>query len=188
MMQTDMHYYGTYAIARAAGINQAIARTIATASEYVDDSDRLSVVTIDGELIESEPTAHHPTDGENSDPTDQRRTWAPFHFIPGNEGETIEERLICRTDSDLAREMIEHSLSHCDEIYGVLLMGITSHVYADTFAHYGFSGISSIENQILAGSVEFLNDNKELISILKGKADSFVTNYIVGILADFKLK
>ena len=108
-MQTDMHYYGTYAMARSAGINEPLARAIATAAEYVDDSDKLSITTTDGKLIQSEPTAHHPVDSANLDPHDQKRTWVPFHFLPGNEGDNLDEKLICRTDSDIAREMIDHN-------------------------------------------------------------------------------
>lgn len=37
-MQTDMHYYGTYFLARAAGLNATAALSIAIAAEYVDDS------------------------------------------------------------------------------------------------------------------------------------------------------
>jgi len=37
-MQIDMHYYGVYAIARLAGLRPEAARTIATASQYVDDA------------------------------------------------------------------------------------------------------------------------------------------------------
>ena len=37
-MQLDMHYYGTYAMARAAGINSNASATIATAAQFVDDN------------------------------------------------------------------------------------------------------------------------------------------------------
>ena len=37
-MQEDMHYYGTYALARAAGLGVAHARVIAYAAQYVDDA------------------------------------------------------------------------------------------------------------------------------------------------------
>lgn len=36
-MQTDMHYYGTYAMARAAGLNQDTCRKIAYSAQFVDD-------------------------------------------------------------------------------------------------------------------------------------------------------
>jgi hypothetical protein len=38
-MQTHIHCYGTYAFVRAAGLNAPSSQAIATAAEYVDDSD-----------------------------------------------------------------------------------------------------------------------------------------------------
>ena len=40
-MRTNMHYYSTYAMARTTRSRDNITRAIATATEYVDDSDRL---------------------------------------------------------------------------------------------------------------------------------------------------
>ena len=37
-MQLDMHYYGTYAMARAGGLNSDAARIIATSAQFVDDN------------------------------------------------------------------------------------------------------------------------------------------------------
>ncbi|MFH1582057.1 MAG: DUF6765 family protein [Pseudomonadota bacterium] len=37
-MQIDMHYYDTYAMARAAGITRNAAKVIATAAQFVDDN------------------------------------------------------------------------------------------------------------------------------------------------------
>ena len=42
-MQIDMHFYGIYALARAAGIKPDSAHTIASASQFVDDA-------LDGEV------------------------------------------------------------------------------------------------------------------------------------------
>ena len=41
-MQVDMHYYGTYAMARAAGLKADVCKIIATAAEFVDDNAGLS--------------------------------------------------------------------------------------------------------------------------------------------------
>lgn len=46
-MQLDMHFYGIYALARAAGVKPEVARTIAYASQFVDDA-------IEDEAIEVE--------------------------------------------------------------------------------------------------------------------------------------
>ena len=37
-MQQDMHYYGTYAMARAAGLAVKDAKILAYAAQYVDDA------------------------------------------------------------------------------------------------------------------------------------------------------
>src|ERR1700752_2314295 len=58
-IQTDMHYYGTYALARCAGFRDDIALAIATAAEFVDDSDYVDVTLMDGVKVKGNPTAHH---------------------------------------------------------------------------------------------------------------------------------
>ena len=99
-MQLDMHYHATYAMARAAGIEPNDAQIIATSAQFVDDNVARSHVTFrDGSRIDQEATAHHPIDLSNRDDRDQRRVWVPFHFIPGNEGDSYTERLKCRMDS-----------------------------------------------------------------------------------------
>lgn len=173
-MQLDMHYYGTYALARAAGIKPEIARAIATASQYVDDSDRIICELADGGFIDNYPTAHHPSELlPNTRPEDQRHVWVPFHFLPGNEGETIEERLICTKDSVIARELVEHHLFQADAEYGYMLVGITAHVYADTFSHYGFSGIASNLNTVSAESITPEIHRLDILEYTLGKARTF---------------
>ncbi len=177
-MQTDMHYYGTYAMARAAGLKPDIALVIATAAEYVDDSDHIEVTLADGTQLVSRATAHHPADRANTDPIDQRRTWVPFHFFPGNAGASLEERLICTMDGPLAREMVAHHLTHAGQDYAPLLLGIAAHVYADTFSHYGFSGISSSWNHVITSSVDLRVKDAGILAYLRDKADRFANRYI----------
>ena len=148
-MQIDMHYYGTYAMARAAGIKKKAASTIATAAQFVDDNANKDHIEFrDGARLDAEATAHHALNLKNIDREDQRRIWVPFHFLPGNEGTSYTERLICRQDSKIAIDMVRYGLSLVDRPYALPLIGIVAHVYADTFSHYGFSGISSRRNKI----------------------------------------
>ena len=103
-MQIDMHYYGVYAMARAAGLTREASVRIATASELVDDNAEEEHVEFgDGGRLDLMPTAHHTTDTENRNEEMQRKVWVPFHFIPGNRGRTVAERLVCRKDSAIAR-------------------------------------------------------------------------------------
>jgi hypothetical protein len=155
-MQIDSHYHATYCLARAAGLRPDAARTIATCAQFVDDNvAKASVEFRDGSRADVEATAHHTADNENLEAYDQRQVWVPFHFLPGNEGETFTERLKCRKDSAIAREMIDHHLSLAHKPFAVSLMGVAAHVYADTFSHYGFSGVSSRGNEVVNDSFEF---------------------------------
>lgn len=58
-MQEDIHYYGTYAMARAAGLRVEHAKIIAYAAQYVDDfTANNSEVHEDGGMFETVATAH----------------------------------------------------------------------------------------------------------------------------------
>ena len=155
-MQIDMHYYGAYAMARAAGLEPETARAAATSAQFVDDNAARSEVSFrDGSRIDTEATAHHPVDLSNRDERDQRRVWVPFHFIPGNVGDSYTERLKCRMDGAVVREMRDHHLACADRDFAPHLLGIAAHVYADTFSHYGFSGVSSRGNRVVNDSFRF---------------------------------
>ena len=177
-MQKDMHYFGTYAMARAAGLAPQVCQTIATAAEFVDDNgDRETIEFPDGGRLDFVPTAHHTTDIKNIDHHDQRLIWVPFHFIPGNEGRTISERLLCRKDSEIAREMVKHNLSLADKPFGFYLAGITAHVYADTFSHYSFSGVSSRWNKIDSSSFVLVDVDPKISDHIERKATRFRKRY-----------
>lgn len=189
-MDRDMHYYGTYALARAAGIAREPALRVAMAAEYVDDSDRASGVVLHpvGARFEHETTAHHPSDLQaNNDLDDQIRVWVPFHFVPGGEGADFAQRLICRKDSAVAREMVAHHLDEADRAYAVEVIGMTAHVYADTFAHYGFSGVSSHLNRVDGLKIEVFGPDP-LVARLDTKLGSFFARFGSqgGLAQDFR--
>ncbi len=151
-MQIDMHYYGTRSIARAAGLNSDSANIVGYAAQFVDDNIAVHVDDHDdGSKIISVPTAHHAGDLSNRDEEDQRYIWVPFHFIPGNEGSSFTERLICRKNSAIARQMMLNHIAHGGP-YARELVGLGAHVYADTFAHWGFSGVGSRRNKVIGDS------------------------------------
>lgn len=177
-MQLDMHYHGTYAMARAAGINHDAAEIIATASQYVDDV----VVTKnyecqDGSCIAVQATGHHSADVHNILPIDQRTVWIPFHFLPGNEGEDFSNRLLCKKDSAIAKEIVNHNLTLFEKPFACELVGITAHVYADTFSHYGFSGISSELNCVNGKSIDVQVEDPETRKYITDKAERFFKKY-----------
>lgn len=177
-MQRDMHYFGTYAMARAAGIRPEDCQIIATAAEFVDDNGkRFEARFSDGGLLAFVPTAHHSVDRDNLDEADQRQVWVPFHFLPGNEGETLSQRLVCRKDSEIARELVAHNIGRAGEDFGPYLAGITAHVYGDTFSHYSFSGVSSRSNEVESELVVPINAEGVMESDLKGEIEGFVAKY-----------
>ncbi|WP_179402630.1 DUF6765 family protein [Burkholderia guangdongensis] len=205
-MQRDMHYYGTYAMAAAAGIPKEDAEIVAHASQNVDDQNDEDIISVrqdEGdpcEAVVSIPTAHHPlqtgVDAEVSrlgrevcglvrrgtdhkaGRDDSRMVWVPFHFLPGASGKTYLEKLVCRKDSEIAREMLEQHLTLAADDVGLVLAGIAAHVYADTFAHFGFSGVTSWLNCIEAGSVCVSDEHgEETRAYIEGSAAHFQAFY-----------
>ena len=185
-MQKDMHFYATYAVARAAGLPRDDAYTLAYSAQFVDDSDHQDTeVHADGGMMWGVATAHHPvTATENAqehNSGEQRRVWVPFHFIPGGHGDSLEEKLICIKDSAIANEMFDNHMAMAlsDKAYALHLLGIASHVYCDTFSHYGFSGISSSYNDVQADSIKFITDlDPKIESYIWRKAKEFGRKFV----------
>ena len=151
-------------MARAAGLQTSICQTIATAAQFVDDNHKETAIEFaDGGWLNIIPTAHPLFNIHNTKffIRDQRIVWLPFHFLPGNEGDSMSERLVCRKDSAIAQEMIGQCLSLIEKPFGFHLVGIAAHVYADTFSHYGFSGVSSRWNKVDGNSIKLINDVRD---------------------------
>lgn len=180
-MQLDMHYYGTYALARAAGVRAEIAMEIARAAQWVDDSVTVMTELQDAGYVDFRATAHGTSLAirdlddtvQNINGADQRRVWVPFHFLPGNVGDTLAERLLCQKDGPVVRRMLEHHLTQAVRPGGVALVGIAAHVYADTFAHYGFSGISHELNKVRGASIALEVEDPSVREYIRGKAQTF---------------
>jgi hypothetical protein len=191
-MQADMHYYGTLAMALAAGIPRQDAETIACAAQFVDDSTgHDSEEHEDHGLLYAISTAHHPLQSfmdrlgakirEGTE--EQRKIWVPFHFLPGGRGKTLSEKLLCVKNSGVAREMLGNNLDAAlKRTYGLELMGITAHVYMDTFSHYGFSGIASSFNRIKNDTVVFTKE-PETGGYIREKFRRFAERYVVASAA-----
>lgn len=183
-MQIDMHYYGTYAMAKASGIPEKDAEVIAYAAQFVDDSTRYdSGQNPDGGLLFGITTSHTPKEtlidnaGDiKNDNAEQRRIWVPFHFFPGGKGKSFQEKILCVADSPLANEMLKNHLTHgTTKIFSLELIGIAAHVYMDTFSHYGFSGMSSKLNAVLPNSVECITKpNAGVLSYITEKLEKAI--------------
>lgn len=173
-MQIDMHYYGTYTLARVAGLTQETAELIATASQFVDDNiDSSSICFSDGGQISMTPTGHHFQQTAHYSTNAQRTIWIPFHFLPGASGYTFTERLICKKNSTTTAEMVAHHLQLANTTFAPMLIGIAAHVIADTFSHYNFSGASSQHNQISQESIAIHEPANEIANLDSERARFF---------------
>ena len=178
-MQIDMHYYGVYALARMAGLKASAAETIATASQYVDDAVKDDFQYHEnGNKLAPIVTAHKTLElVENRDIRDQPFVWLPFHFFPGNEGSEFSQRLLCVKNSRLVNRVLEHYPTLSDRCYILELIGIAAHVYADTFSHFGFSGVSSRKNKVHATSIKPLNADAPTSSYIEKKLTAFFRKF-----------
>ena len=103
-------------------------------------------------------SAHKSLDYRHFNKLASHYVWIPFHFLPGNGGKRAGEnpsgsfidKLICRPNSHVARDMVRSCILERDKLYGLYRLGITMHVYADTWAHQGFAGVIHEVNDIRA--------------------------------------
>jgi hypothetical protein len=168
-MNIDFHYGIIYVVSRLAGLNPGEAEVVAHACQYIDDSTTPGVLRFrDGQTFDRFAAAHEWYDYWNFFDKDNREVWAPFHFLPGNQGETFDERVVCRKDSEVAREMARRFLAadrnDDNALHG---LGVLLHTYVDTWAHQGFSGMNSPHNAVH----HFESENytaAELIDKVKG--------------------
>jgi len=189
-MQIDMHYYGSYVLARMSGFSAKEAKTIATAAKFVDEAIAAEPVNLDGTgYILPVVSAHDMLDRKNGDLMDQWRVWVPFHFLPGGKGDKVREKLVClrgEIDNQAAEAVIKLALEHREEPYGFHLLGIVTHVLQDTYAHYGFAGIASDHNLIDQGKLKATNAGT-LQKYIERKARTFVGRLIGSVAENSKL-
>ncbi|MBE9030666.1 hypothetical protein IQ266_13080 [filamentous cyanobacterium LEGE 11480] len=155
-MQIDFHHAVTYVCARLAGFADAEAATVAYAAQYVDDATNSGVVRFDnGAQFKRMSSAHKLFDYRNFQNLANSQVWIPFHFLPGNGGMPADrspsggfiEKLICRANSPIAQDMVRECIVERHSPYALQRLGITMHVYADTWAHQGFVGVNHRVNE-----------------------------------------
>ena len=149
-MNIDFHYGVIYVTSRLAGMSPEQAQTVAHACQYVDDATTRDILHFeDGESFERFASAHVMYDYKNGMDDENRVIWAPFHFLPGGQGDTLEEKSVCQQDSEIAREMIRRAIDNRHAPNALHRLGVSLHVYVDTWAHKGFSGTESKHNTVL---------------------------------------
>ena len=102
----------------------------------------------------------------------------PFHFLPGNEGNSFEERMLTTKDSQISRDVVQHALEKSDKPYALQLLGITMHCYSDTFSHYGFSGLKSDFNNVVTDSISVQYKLPETQQYVEEKAERFLQRFM----------
>lgn len=156
-MQIDFHHAVTYVAARIAGFKPEEADIIAYAAQYVDDATCEGIICFDNKaLYQRMSSAHKAIDPKNLDALDNQKVWMPFHFLPGNGGAdpgdnpegSFIHKLVALPDSPVAQEMVRAAILDHDKPYSLHRLGITMHVYADTWAHQGFAGVLHEINEV----------------------------------------
>lgn len=185
-MQRDMHFYAVYALARAAGVKDTVAHTIACASQFVDDATDDDVVSIQDKTVLATMTSHKSLDFKNAIPGDQWRVWVPFHFLPGNDPKdgSFYQRMTCRKNSEPAQKMKDFALDPKNKEYWPHLIGITAHVYADTFSHFGFTGYACDGNKVKEYTIRITGEGGKNILRFIGKLAKSAGTAAAGLIAE----
>ncbi|OKY74688.1 MAG: hypothetical protein BM485_12680 [Desulfobulbaceae bacterium DB1] len=158
-MQIDFHHGTTYVAARLAGFDRKEAGIVAHAAQYVDDATSSGVVHFNNKSIYHRLcTAHKTLDPRNSIELNNHLVWIPFHFLPGNGGKNADEngdlsfveKIVCRpgNDNPIARQLLREVISEKGHLCSLHRLGLTMHVYADTWAHQNFAGVEDKINEV----------------------------------------
>ncbi len=156
-MQIDFHHATTYIIARDAGFSHEQADIIAYAAQYVDDATSTGTIYFDNFAVYNRiSSAHQMLDKRNTEELANHYVWMAFHFLPGNGGlaagqnpdGSFIDKIVCTPNSAVAQEMVRDAILEKDRAYGLHRLGVTMHVYADTWAHQGFAGVLHNINEV----------------------------------------
>jgi hypothetical protein len=145
-MDIDFHFGTIYVLSRWAGFGSDTAKIIATSSQLVDDNISDKVPKFYFADIPQRFSGHELW--ENIEETGNAEVWVPFHFLPGLCGDDLSQRAVCYKDSALASALADTML-HYEGDHRLFRLGVALHVYADTWAHQKFSGITNKGNTIV---------------------------------------
>jgi hypothetical protein len=181
-------------IARYAGFAHRDAEVIAYCAEYVDEATNSGTIEFEnGAMYDRISSAHKSLDYRNFQKLADHQVWIPFHFLPGNGGLSAGEnpngsfidKIICRPDSLIARDMVAQCIKDQDAPYGLYRLGITMHVLADTWAHQGFAGVQHDVNRITALDDQDKEDQnflKHLKSFFGDQIESVASSFVGDLL------
>lgn len=152
-MDTEFHYYITGIIAKAAGFSQDEAKTIATASEYVDENDVCLKIN---DPKGGKPYENYISQTMNILQPKQKllRIYPVFHFVPGIPTYSKAMRrdgkmhlLNTTPNNKIANNLMDEAFKSSDDT-SLYRIGIATHVYSDTWAHQNFVGWHDLFNNI----------------------------------------
>ncbi len=194
-MQIDFHHATTYVIARFSGMTHSNAAIVAHAAQYVDDATNDTLIRFSNQAMYKRiASAHKMIDYRNLPGLANHQVWIPFHFLPGNEGKPASEnpdadfrhKIICRPNSPIAQDMVKACIKDKHKPNALHRLGITMHVYADTWAHQGFAGINDKINLVKEVKDEQQNPDPGLLTRVKDyfsdKFDEKTSEFIGGAL------
>lgn len=166
-MQLDFHFYTIYVLCRCNGMSPENAKKVAYASQHTDDAKHEHALKFEnGGRFQQILSAHKIFDIDAVSSESQHRIYVPFHFIPGNHGDRIRERMVCKENSDIAQMMVQEVATLKDKPYQLHRLGIALHVYADTWSHQEFSGLHSEVNDVEVKEV--FNEDESVFSEILG--------------------
>lgn len=172
-MQIDFHHTVTYVCARIAGFNHEEADIISYSAQYVDDATNDGILSFEGgQRYTRMASAHSMIDRRNFSEAANHKVWVPFHFLPGNDqkeaGENVDgsfiKKLVCKPYSSIAVDLLKVCDEDKNKPYALHRLGITMHVFADTFAHQGFAGVQHKINEV--NDLKMLNEEVDMGSKL----------------------
>lgn len=192
-MQIDFHLAVIYVLARTAGFSNDDANVIARSSQYVDDNTQCNPVKFStGGIYNSICSAHKALDYRNFQELADHLVWTSFHFLPGNcmlpsneeKDNDFVSRLVCKPNSYVARDMINECIRNSRSGTELYRLGITLHVYADTWAHQGFAGIQSNVNRVqyITNDIESENLLEKVSHYFSEIFDRDCSNFIDDVL------
>lgn len=184
-MEKSSHYYGIYALCIACNLKDHVARKIAFASQYVDDA-KINTMTFDRDYGDSEfsiengksritniATCHSYFKIKTLNYQAMIYNTAAFHFFPGNDGDTFTRKLRCMPKPKILCDLIQEVVQ--DDTLVPEKLGMLLHIFADTYAHQGFSGLISKEND-----VEKVKSSQEKSLALRiGKITRFIAGKLI---------
>ena len=139
-MDLDYHFGTVYVLSRWADFGSFNARTIAAASQLVDDNfDTTPFSDAEEEKnIARGIKVRYSCQNVwgNISGYGNEDIWIPFHFLPGLQGQTEAQKLVCKKHSVLAKRL-KYRLydTKLDNTNYVFRLGVGLHVLADTWAH-----------------------------------------------------